>query len=302
MGVIRTADLTQLEDVLKHYAERLQLDFTDYNALGTAEKSAVLSAFRAISVTEPEDVAPAFQSALSSVEEGTGGGSGRPSGGNTGGGGSSGSGGSGSGGGFHYTQSPQTNPDEEEPSAQAPLFTDLDDDHWAYSMVAFLTERQVINGYEDGAFGPDNSILREEFIKIVVTGFGLLDTEADSAFADVAPGDWSYPYVSSAQAAGIVQGSDGAFGAGERITRQDAAVILARVLTMLEGEQAAEGELAFVDADQIADYAQDGVRVLSQRGIISGYPDGSFQPAGEISRSEAAAMIFHMMNEGGSAA
>lgn len=46
-------------------------------------------------------------------------------------------------------------------------FTDVSKSHWAIKFINALTDRGVINGYEDGTFRPDSNITRAEFITIV---------------------------------------------------------------------------------------------------------------------------------------
>ena len=46
----------------------------------------------------------------------------------------------------------------------AATFTDLPDDHWAINYITDLTEKQVVNGYPDGTFRPEETISRGEFL------------------------------------------------------------------------------------------------------------------------------------------
>ena len=75
------------------------------------------------------------------------------------------------------------------------------------------------------------------------------------------------------------------------ITREDIIVILSRTV----GEDN-EGELNYTDSVQISDYARNAIFSLSQKGVISGYPDGSFKPKDNISRAEAAVVIYNLLN------
>ena len=47
----------------------------------------------------------------------------------------------------------------------------------------------------------------------------------------------------------------------------------------------------FSDADQIASWAKDAVETLSAQEVISGNPDGSFNPTGDVTRAQAAKMF-----------
>jgi len=53
---------------------------------------------------------------------------------------------------------------------------------------------------------------------------------------------------------------------------------------------------AYTDADAVADAnAQTAVRVLTALGVITGYPDGSFKPAKDVTRAEMAALVIRAM-------
>ena len=47
-------------------------------------------------------------------------------------------------------------------------FTDVPPTHQYNVAINYLTEQGVINGYEDGTFGPENPINRAEALKIIL--------------------------------------------------------------------------------------------------------------------------------------
>ena len=154
--------------------------------------------------------------------------------------------------------------------------------------VDILNRFEIINGYEDGSFKPNNSITREEFVTIIVNAFGLKNDGAVSDFEDVSSNDWFYTYVSSAVDAGIVSGiSDNSFGTGMNITRQDVAVLVARAL---KAENGVSSE-SFADDEEISAYASDSVYFLKDAGIISGRDGNRFVPKDECTRAECAVII-----------
>lgn len=46
-------------------------------------------------------------------------------------------------------------------------FIDVPTDHWAYEAIRDLSDKGIINGYEDGSFKPDEPITRAEVATIV---------------------------------------------------------------------------------------------------------------------------------------
>ncbi len=59
---------------------------------------------------------------------------------------------------------------------------------------------------------------------------------------------------------------------------------------------ATERGLRFTDGASISGYAQEAVRWAVENGILSGYGDGSFVPAGKATRAQAAVMLERYVN------
>ena len=69
------------------------------------------------------------------------------------------------------------------------------------------------------------------------------------------------------------------------------ALVLALVMTL---SLAVSANAAFKDAEKVnASYAK-AVDVLSGMKVFQGYPDGSFQPEGSITRAEVAAIVYRL--------
>lgn len=186
------------------------------------------------------------------------------------------------------------------PADPTPLETGLKDvkGHWSELIVNDLYDKGIVSG-SDNNFYPDNNITRAEFCTLLAQAFYKGQTGSTSAFYDVTPDNWYYVYVGLLSAKGIVSGmGDGTFGAGNNITRQDMAAIVARCMNDLGKSASAEREMAdFTDADSIASYSKDAVEMLYKAGIISGYEDGSFMPTANLTKAEAATVIYKLLNK-----
>ena len=153
------------------------------------------------------------------------------------------------------------------------------EDHYAY-----------ITGYSDGTVRPLNDITRAEVATIF---FRLLTDEARetywstiSGYSDVSAGDWYNNAVSTLSNMGVIGGyPDGTFGPNDTISRAEFVAIATRFF-----DYTARYEGAFSDVSSAAwyaDYIQAGVEL----GLVAGYPDGTFDPDGAISRAEACAIV-----------
>lgn len=180
------------------------------------------------------------------------------------------------------------------PSSSA-VFSDLASCEWAQTAIYELFKIGAVNG-SNGEFLPNNNIKREEFAKIAANAFGISKSAESVSFDDVSESDWFSEPISAMASNGIINGiSKTEFGVGQLITRQDAATILSRILNK---SSEYEGNEVFADDAEIAEYAKNGVYTLKNAGMISGYEDGTFRPYSNLTRAEAAQMIYNIMKLG----
>lgn len=180
-------------------------------------------------------------------------------------------------------------------------FTDFSESHWSYDAVLSLCKDGYINGYEDNTFRPDNNITRAEFVKIIVEagnaifkeGAGEKETYAKAAdFSDVNASDWFYESILAASKKGFVNGSNGLFKPHDEITREDAVVIIYRVLSAYKTPS---GNKVFSDRSEISEYARVAVATLGAIGIVNGDGEG-FKPKNSLTRAQAAQLVYNIKN------
>lgn len=84
-------------------------------------------------------------------------------------------------------------------------FADVPADHWAAGYINIASRLGIINGYGDGNFGPEDPVLYEQAIKMVVVALGY----------DKAVGEAGYPvgYLTQAGSMGLTSGLNGVNGA-----------------------------------------------------------------------------------------
>ena len=174
-------------------------------------------------------------------------------------------------------------------------FPDVSEAAWYYSVVSALGGANIISGDETGKFRPEASITRAEFAKLVVCAFSLKASDSKGSVSNLPSDAWYTPYIKIAAAVGIMQGDEsGDFRPLDNISRQDAAVIIYRVADSI-GKQYI-GFKDFNDRDNISLYAWSAVGALYQNGIISGMGDGCFSPHSNITRAEAAQILYNCLN------
>lgn len=215
--------------------------------------------------------------------------------GSTGGGSSSGGGKKNSNNNSMSIAVPTTNNDVEE--YMNIVFDDIDSVEWATVAIHGLADRGIINGKEPRKFAPNDSVTREEFVKILIGAMNLSDEAyAQNNFTDVSDNAWFVSYVNIAYEKGIVNGvGNSMFGTGNNITRQDMVVMLYNALKYKNAEFATK-TLDFADSEQIADYAKEAVSVLYGMGAINGVSATEFDPLGTATRAQAAKVIYGVIS------
>lgn len=168
--------------------------------------------------------------------------------------------------------------------------------HWAEKYIIFLAEKDVINGYEDDTFRPNNNISRSEFTKILVNAIPVENKKLDFYFKDVERNDWFYQYVLQAAQAGLITGYNGYFYPKDYITRQDIATIIARALLSEEALKAyGNKEVSFSDKNDISSYAVAAINFCIEKGYLKGYNDNTVRPKNLASRAEVSTLLYRVI-------
>lgn len=174
--------------------------------------------------------------------------------------------------------------------------------HWAADAVSRLAGAGIISGYPDGTFGPERKVTRAEVTAIVAKLLQLEQgNESELNFRDnAAIPAWAKGVIAAAVKDGIIKGypqPDGSmtFEASRQVSRAEMAAIAARVLEKKLGSLST-AELKFTDAAAIPAWAKDSIARAVAKGIVSGYPDGTFRAGKSITRAETAAIMLRLMD------
>jgi chitinase len=160
--------------------------------------------------------------------------------------------------------------------------------HWAEAVIQKWLDMEYITGYPDGTFRPEEFITRAEFVKIVNNTFGFKET-AEITFTDVKEEKWYYEEIQKAYKEGDIVGvSETEFAPEDYITREQAAIIMTRLLE-LEGNE--KGADVFSDSNKISSWAKEYVGAAAEHNLIKGYEDNTFRPQNNIKRAEALVLL-----------
>lgn len=179
-------------------------------------------------------------------------------------------------------------------------FRDVSKSHPNYDGIEYLKNHKIVEGYEDGTFGPEKTINRAEFMKIVVPlmdysdssdwagkengsacGESLKIGEKYAAFTDVESDKWFSNYICAAKAHGLVKGyPDGTFKPSSTISFAEASKVL---LAIFHYKEAEDGNVWY------SNYMRrlDGLRSI---------PPTVKGPHAPITRGEMAEIIWRLAN------
>lgn len=166
--------------------------------------------------------------------------------------------------------------------------------------IEALASREIINGKSENIFDPEVTMTRAEFATIVVKSLGLKPV-ANDKFADVKSTEWYAPFVGTAVSYGIVNGTtDATFNPNGKITRQQAAAMVARASklcgmeTELESGMVRDVLAQFGDYVKTAEWAREFLAFCYSENILDS-DDLDIRPNDDILRSEIAQMLFNML-------
>lgn len=113
-------------------------------------------------------------------------------------------------------------------------FTDVGKDAWYYTYVASAKAHGLVNGRDDGSFGANDTITREEMAAIAVRALGIADGHETEKFADDAEiASFAKDAVYTLKALGIMDGvGDNLFAPKTNVTRAMAAKVIYMIKNM----------------------------------------------------------------------
>lgn len=161
--------------------------------------------------------------------------------------------------------------------------------HWAESYINKAANLGIINGYTDGTFRPNDSVTRAEFAGMVNRTLGNTGTKSMS-FPDVSYYEWYYNDIAKAVSATYVSGyADGYFRPKSPISRQEAAVMLGRIVPTYGYEQSLG---AYPDSASVASWAYEAMTKIVGRGYLGAYKnDNWLHPSDPLTRAQTAKIL-----------
>ncbi|WP_008312477.1 cistern family PEP-CTERM protein [Leptolyngbya sp. PCC 6406] len=188
-------------------------------------------------------------------------------------------------------------------SRQVVRYTDVSRSHWAWEYIQELSSLNILAGYPDGDYRPDQQVNRGELAAIVSRAFEYSQIRESVSFTDISTNYWGYNAAQAAYQLGFLETLTGnAFQPQASLTRAAALLAIANGLeipNMTGG--AAQSLLSNYSGLATSGEVQQLLASLIQEGIFVSYPNGNQlnldQP---ITRAEVAVLIYQALASLGS--
>ncbi len=186
------------------------------------------------------------------------------------------------------------------PHSFAASFSDIDN-HWAKSYIETVATYDAISGYPDGSFKPNSNITRIEFITIMVNSQGI------NVSSPVKGQYWGEPIIEAALNSGLIlnneYGNMSQSTFDKNISREEMASIVVNAYIKSGGVVDPlvlhRATTRLNDFDSVSPNYYEKVIASVAMDFITGYPEGTFAPKQNASRSEATVVSYRLLQKMG---
>ena len=183
----------------------------------------------------------------------------------------------------------------------AVAFKDVPAGYWAKTYIEALASKNIIAGFPDGTFKPNEPVTRAQFAAIITKAFQPQAKRQGVQFPDVTSNFWAQAVIQSAYQGNFVSGyPDHTFKPQQQIQRVQALVSLANGLGLNADNQNILS--VYTDASQIPQYATGSVAAATARQLVVNYPTvKQLNPNRQATRADVAAFVYQAMVNAGRA-
>ncbi|MGS0765320.1 S-layer homology domain-containing protein [Syntrophomonas curvata] len=189
------------------------------------------------------------------------------------------------------------------PPACAASFEDLQG-HWASEAIYHASVLDLVSGYPDGDFKPEQSLSQMESLVLFMRAAGYdpdkgnkTDKKTPVTKAKIPQVSWGQNYLNQAVRDNLITEQWLAdFDSDTPASRAQTADLLCRLLQLPPGEISG-GLSPFSDLNQAVPELRPAIIAVARAGIITGYQNGSFYPGNNLKRGEAASILDRLMQD-----
>ncbi|WP_238361029.1 S-layer homology domain-containing protein [Iningainema tapete] len=172
-------------------------------------------------------------------------------------------------------------------------FSDVSTNHWARDFIAELAAIEVIEGFPDGTFRPDQQVTRAQFAAMISQAFEKVKVRNAIKFKDVSSRYWAYNAIREAYQTGFLGTFGNEFKPTISLSRLEVMLGLARGLNYTTSSSTEAILANYTDADTIRSDVRQAIAALTNRGIVVNYPNAQSLNADKVAtRAEVCALLY----------
>ncbi|MEM7581522.1 MAG: fasciclin domain-containing protein [Cyanobacteria bacterium P01_A01_bin.80] len=177
-------------------------------------------------------------------------------------------------------------------------FSDVASNYWAAPFIQALVERNVITGFPDGTFKPDQSVRRAEFAAMIQKAFNqnAIRQLPAGGFTDVSSSYWGASAIREAYETGFMSGYPGnTFQPNQGISKVESIVSLTSGLRVTSSSSQ-DLNTYYNDANTIPSFAVSNISAATESSMVVNYPNVRIlNPNGILTRAEAVALLYQAL-------
>lgn len=172
--------------------------------------------------------------------------------------------------------------------------------NWARTYIDVLAANNIISGFDDGRFRPDEPVTRVQFAAIVNKAFANRPARrGDGTFQDITTNYWGYQAIQSAYQKGFMSGyPEGVFKPNQQIPRLE---VLLALSSGLQVSSSNTNVLSFYqDVGQIPDWASQAIAGATENKFVINFPRvRELNPNRPATRAEVTAFVYQALVNAG---
>lgn len=195
---------------------------------------------------------------------------------------------------FAQDSSPTATPSPS--SATTVNFSDVSANYWAQPFIQALATQNIITGFPNGTYRPEEPVDRAEFAAMLASAFDTKPVRqlSESGFKDVPADYWAASVVEEAYETGFLQGyPNNLFLPNQEISKAEAITALINGLGLTASDRDSNLlQTYYTDYESIPEYATGAIAAATQANLVVNYPNvKELNPQTPLNRGTAAALL-----------
>jgi|GEM_PF-1205328 hypothetical protein len=182
-------------------------------------------------------------------------------------------------------------------------FRDVASSYWASEFISELAALEIIEGFPDGTFRPDQPVTKAQFAAMLRRAFEVRDVRDAVSFRDVSSSYWAYTAIQEAYEMGFLSvDEDNEFNPTRSLTRADVLLAIATGLRLSSSNSVDEMLAYYTDVSTLSSAeTRNLIAALTEQGIIVNYPETRLLSLNRVAtRAEVAVFVYQALFSTGS--